>query len=159
MALPKVSAFWQNSIGGSYVKKFWLLKGQKEQRVSSYCAPLQLPLISLRRDISSSSFLSSCGLFVFTFNYFASRFSFCSTGSTVAVAVQLDESCWTADGRREGDRGTRYQCMSVTQENAARGNFLFRCGWTLQRSPATTGRCSARSSFLLLIKSGKSQAR
>ncbi|KAL0101668.1 hypothetical protein PUN28_019076 [Cardiocondyla obscurior] len=70
---------------------------------------------------------------------------------------------YTADGRREGDRGTRYQCMSVRKKMRRAETFLV----SARPSPSSDSlvappsrRHNARSPFLLLlVKPGKSRAR
>lgn len=142
-----------------------LPRAKRGRLISCYSAPL-LPLISLGPNISSSSFLSLSPC-IFLFDYFVRRFFFSSMTNAMTSDRRLcrfDCSMEAAGHGRWPPRGWRRHALPMyvgTQENAARGNFLFRCDRTLQRSPrcTATGRCNARTSFLSLIKSGKSRAR
>lgn len=101
------------------------------------------------------SFSLSC------FDCFTDRLFFSSTSSAIVVMRSLSLRIWLLDGNCWTDGWQRHALPMYigTQENAARENFLFLCDWIFQRPARCTAtrRCNARSSFLLLIKSGKSR--
>lgn len=112
-------------------------------------------------------------LFCFSRPFLPSTFVDCSSSSSATIRLSVvsgefdrfDESCWTRQMvAEEGDRGTRYRCMSVRKKTWRAETFfvLVRSETATHQQRVLSDACGEPDMdawFFLLINPGKSRAR